>query len=136
MRGKLIFGAGAAVGYLLGTRAGRERFDQITGKAKRFWENNTVQEAAGVVQEQAERLYDGGKKLLTDQAHKMREHRQEKHEKQEHMRSGGRNEEMRGRAYSERDRKEGWQPSMASNPAAGMNPPSMNPTNTNAPTPY
>ena len=35
MRGKLIFGAGVGIGYVLGTRAGRERFDQITSQAKR-----------------------------------------------------------------------------------------------------
>lgn len=78
MHGKLIFGAGVGIGYLLGTRAGRERFDQITGQAKRLWESNTVQEAAGVVQTQAGRLYDEGKKMVTDQAHKMREHRPDK----------------------------------------------------------
>jgi hypothetical protein len=78
MRGKLIFGAGVGIGYVLGTRAGRERFDQITGQAKRFWENNTVQEAAGVVQTQAGRLYESGKKMVTDQAHKMREHRHDR----------------------------------------------------------
>ncbi len=125
MRGKLIFGAGAAVGYLLGTRAGRERFDQITGKAKRFWENNSVQEAAGVVQEQAERLYDGGKRMVTDQAHKMRDHRHEKHETARFSKPN--------RGFPDRDQKEAWQTTgaMPSNAA-----PNMNPTNSNAPTPY
>jgi hypothetical protein len=77
MRGKLIFAAGVGVGYVLGTRAGRERFDQIVAQARRFWESNTVQEAAGVVQTRAGRLYDGGKQKVADQAYKMR-HRKDK----------------------------------------------------------
>jgi hypothetical protein len=71
MRGKLMFGAGVGLGYLLGTRAGRERFDQIAGKAKQFWESDTVQEAAGAVQAKAGRLYEGGKHMVSDQAHRM-----------------------------------------------------------------
>ena len=72
MRGKAMFLAGAAVGYVLGTRAGRERFDQLTAKARQMWESNTLQEAGGVVRAQAGRLYDGGKQRLNDQAHKFR----------------------------------------------------------------
>lgn len=34
MNGKLAFVAGAAVGYLLGTRAGREQFEKIKSGAK------------------------------------------------------------------------------------------------------
>jgi hypothetical protein len=56
--GKLWFVAGLAVGYVLGARAGREAYDQITRTAKSFWENPTVQEAAGVVQAQTTRLVD------------------------------------------------------------------------------
>lgn len=73
MRGKLTFAAGVGLGYVLGTRAGRERFDQITGKAKRFWESKTVQDAAGAVQEQAGRLYEGGKQMVSEQTHRMRD---------------------------------------------------------------
>ncbi len=78
MRGKLTFSAGVGLGYLLGTRAGRERFDQISEKAKQLWESKTVQDAAGVVQEQAGRLYEGGKHLVSDQAHKVRDHRHDR----------------------------------------------------------
>jgi hypothetical protein len=101
MHGKLIFGAGVGIGYLLGTRAGRERFDQISGQAKRLWESNTVQEAAGVVQSQAGRLYDEGKKMVSDRAHKMREH-QSHHNKH--------NKDFRNRGLGERSRKDaGWE---------------------------
>ena len=71
MRGKLIFITGVGVGYVLGTRAGRARFDQMVAQAKKVWESPTVQEAAGVVQAQATRLYDEGKQVVADQVHKM-----------------------------------------------------------------
>ena len=72
MRGKLMFVAGVAVGYVLGAKAGRERYDQITAQTKRFWESNTVQEAAGVVQAQAGRAYDTGKRQVSNQARRLR----------------------------------------------------------------
>ncbi|GID90965.1 hypothetical protein ACFQFC_37485 [Amorphoplanes digitatis] len=37
--------AGFAVGYVLGTRAGRERFEQIAGTARRATSHPTVQQA-------------------------------------------------------------------------------------------
>ena len=81
MRGKLTFTAGVGLGYLLGTRAGRERFDQIRTKAKQIWESKTVQDAAGKVQEQAGRLYEGGKQMMADQTHRMgqKNHRKRPH---------------------------------------------------------
>ncbi len=78
MRGKLMFAAGVGIGYVLGTRAGRQKFDQMMAQAKRFWESNTMQEAAGVVQAQAGRIYDTGKRTVTDQAQRLR-HRNGKH---------------------------------------------------------
>ncbi|MBK8869141.1 MAG: hypothetical protein KBF43_08100 [Dermatophilaceae bacterium] len=38
------FVAGAAVGYVLGTRAGRARYDQIKRGAHRLWTSDPVQE--------------------------------------------------------------------------------------------
>ncbi|GAA2053335.1 MULTISPECIES: hypothetical protein [Leifsonia] len=43
MRGKLLFVAGAAVGYVLGARAGRERYDQLKAAAAKAWESPAVQ---------------------------------------------------------------------------------------------
>jgi len=85
MRGKLMFGAGVGLGYILGTRAGRERFDQIAEKAKQVWESQTVQDAAGTVQEQAGRLVEGGKQMMSEQTHRMRE---KNHRKRPHQESG------------------------------------------------
>lgn len=44
MKAKLALLVGAAAGYVLGTRAGRERYDQIKGTATDLWQNNQVQE--------------------------------------------------------------------------------------------
>ena len=85
MRGKLMFGAGLGVGYLLGTRAGRQRFDQIMGKAKKVKDSQTVRDAASTVQEQAGRLYEGGKQMVSDQAHRMRTNNQHDKSKHHHM---------------------------------------------------
>ncbi|WP_165865640.1 YtxH domain-containing protein [Vallicoccus soli] len=52
MRTKAAFLTGAAVGYVLGARAGRERYDQIARTARRYWEDPRVQEKVGDVQEQ------------------------------------------------------------------------------------
>jgi hypothetical protein len=71
MRGKLIFITGVGVGYVLGTRAGREKFDRMVAQARKVWESPTVQEAAGVVQAQATKLYDEGKQMVTEQVHKI-----------------------------------------------------------------
>lgn len=43
MRGKLLFVAGAAVGYVFGTRAGRQRYEQLRAGASKVWESPGVQ---------------------------------------------------------------------------------------------
>ena len=53
MRYKLSFGLGFAAGYVLGAKAGRERYEQIMRAARQFSESPAVQGAAGVLQEQA-----------------------------------------------------------------------------------
>ncbi|MDJ1130593.1 YtxH domain-containing protein [Streptomyces iconiensis] len=42
MRYRLTFASGLAVGYLLGTRAGRERYEQIRKGVRRIAENPAV----------------------------------------------------------------------------------------------
>jgi hypothetical protein len=64
MRGKLMFLTGLAAGFVLGSRAGREKYEEITANAKKVWEHPTVQEAAGVAQAQANKLYTEGKDKL------------------------------------------------------------------------
>jgi hypothetical protein len=64
MRGKMTFLVGVAVGYVFGTRAGRERYEQIVRAAERVKANPTVQEAAGVVQAQTTRLVNTGRDMV------------------------------------------------------------------------
>lgn len=71
MRGKLMFVAGLGVGYILGARAGREKFDELVARARKMWESPTVQEAAGVVQSKAVKIYDNGRHVVTEQLHKI-----------------------------------------------------------------
>ena len=66
MRGKLLFLGGLAAGFVLGTRAGREKYEELKATALKIKESPTVQEAAGVVQEQATRLYSEGKTKVAD----------------------------------------------------------------------
>lgn len=43
MKGKLAFVVGTGVGYLLGTRAGRQQFEKIKGWASETWQDPRVQ---------------------------------------------------------------------------------------------
>ena len=64
MRGKVLFLGGLALGFVLGTRAGREKYEEIVSTARKIKDHPTVQEASGVVQEQANRLLNEGKDRL------------------------------------------------------------------------
>jgi hypothetical protein len=64
MRGKLWFIGGLAAGFVLGARAGREKYEELVRNARMVWDHPTVQEAAGVAQAQANRLYAEGKDRL------------------------------------------------------------------------
>ncbi|MCD0451087.1 hypothetical protein LO762_18055 [Actinocorallia sp. API 0066] len=50
---RVIFAGGLAVGYVLGARAGRERYEQIRRAALDVWGHPAVQTAAASVREQA-----------------------------------------------------------------------------------
>jgi cell division septation protein DedD len=68
MRGKVLFVAGLAVGYVLGTRAGRRRFEQIKSAAQGIWESQPVQwgvqQAQEAVGEVAEEALGAAKRLI------------------------------------------------------------------------
>lgn len=66
MRGKALFIGGLAAGWVLGTRAGRERYEQLLDAVRKVKEHPTVQEAAGVVQTQAKNLYSEGKSMVSE----------------------------------------------------------------------
>jgi oxygen-dependent protoporphyrinogen oxidase len=73
MRGKLLFISGLAVGYVLGTRAGRKRYDQMRSTAAKVWDSPGVQKQVHQVEDfVAEALgdvpgvvFDGAKRVVT-----------------------------------------------------------------------
>ncbi|MFF8377336.1 YtxH domain-containing protein [Streptomyces sp. NPDC015661] len=81
MRYKLTFVVGLALGYVVGTRAGRERYEQMKKSAKDFTQNPAVRnatESAAQTGRQAagKALHVVGDKLphsVTDRVHAMRE---------------------------------------------------------------
>jgi hypothetical protein len=56
-----MFIGGLAAGFVLGARAGREKHEELVVKGRKVLDHPTVQEAAGVAQAQANRLYSEGK---------------------------------------------------------------------------
>ena len=73
MRGKLLFITGGLVGYVLGARAGRKRYDQIAAAANDLWNAKPVQRRVTEVRDAAlelvgdvpTTLYRAGKKAVS-----------------------------------------------------------------------
>ncbi|MEP6597913.1 MAG: hypothetical protein ABJB98_00510 [Actinomycetota bacterium] len=66
---KLAFLVGGAVGYVLGARAGRERFESIVRWARKFTGSQTVQSTAGVLQAQVDDLRHRAKDVVSSKLH-------------------------------------------------------------------
>jgi hypothetical protein len=63
---RLAFFTGLGLGYVLGTRAGRERYEQLRRLARAIRENPTVQETAGIAQAKVSGLASSAKgRVLT-----------------------------------------------------------------------
>lgn len=66
--GKLAFFVGVGVGYVLGARAGRERYEQIEAQASRVWRDPRVQkakaQAGDIAQEKGAVVQDKAKSKL------------------------------------------------------------------------
>ena len=56
MRGRITFLAGLAVGFVLGARAGRERYEQMVKATRKVAENPAVQQASRSVGSKAAEL--------------------------------------------------------------------------------
>jgi hypothetical protein len=62
---RMSFLAGLAAGYVLGTRDGRERYEQITRLARQVADHPTVQQTVGTLQAQASQLAKAGSDTAT-----------------------------------------------------------------------
>ncbi len=51
MKGKILFVAGLGLGYLLGTRAGREKYDELKTAALKVWNDPRVQKQVDAVED-------------------------------------------------------------------------------------
>ncbi|MFS0734824.1 hypothetical protein ABC304_05260 [Microbacterium sp. 1P10UB] len=71
MRGKVGLVIGVGIGYVLGTRAGRERYEQIKTQASSLWNTDTVQKQVGKVSDFAKSSALALPKTLWDSAVKV-----------------------------------------------------------------
>jgi hypothetical protein len=66
---KMSLLVGAAIGYVLGSRAGRERYEQIVAAARRFAGSQTVQTTAGVLQAQVDTVTQKARRSMAAKLH-------------------------------------------------------------------
>ncbi len=69
---KMTLALGFAIGYVLGSKAGRQRYEQIMRTARKLKDNPSVQGAAGMLQAQADNAVGAVKdKLGSDSGHSL-----------------------------------------------------------------
>ena len=66
---KLSLLVGGAVGYVLGAKAGRERYETIVARARRLAGSQTVQSTAGVLQAQFDSVAARARETLAAKLH-------------------------------------------------------------------
>ena len=66
MMGKLKWLVGFGAGYVLGARAGRERYAQIAARAQELWSDPRVQEKAGQAQQALKEKADQAQQAVKD----------------------------------------------------------------------
>lgn len=71
MRGKILIVTGLAVGYVLGARAGRERYEQIKRVATKLWNDPRVQQQVDRVEDFAKDKAPDVVDFLSDNAKKV-----------------------------------------------------------------
>jgi oxygen-dependent protoporphyrinogen oxidase len=70
MRGKAALIIGLSTGYVLGTRAGRERYEQIKSRTSRLWHDPRVQQKAAQAQDLAKEKAPEVQQKVADAAKK------------------------------------------------------------------
>ena len=73
MKGKILLVVGLGIGYVLGTRAGREQYDKMKAAAQKFWNDPRVQKQVDNAQDfvkdkapdVAEFIADGAKSVVS-----------------------------------------------------------------------
>ena len=73
MKGKILFVAGLGLGYVLGTRAGREKYEELRTAALKVWNDPRVQKQVDAVEdfvkdkapEVADFVSDNAKKVVS-----------------------------------------------------------------------
>ncbi len=68
MARKLAFIAGAGIGYLFGTKAGREQYNKIKAKTQEVLDRPEVHEVTDAVRAEASRLYAEGRQKLRERS--------------------------------------------------------------------
>jgi hypothetical protein len=71
MKGKILLLTGLAVGYVLGTRAGRERYEEIKTTANKLWNDPRVQKPVHQAQDFAKDKAPEVAEFVTDSAKKV-----------------------------------------------------------------
>ena len=62
MKGKILLVVGLGIGYVLGTRAGRERYEELKAAASKLWNDPRVQQS---VDQASDFVSDGAKKVVS-----------------------------------------------------------------------
>jgi hypothetical protein len=73
MRYRFVFIVGVGVGFVLGARAGRERYEQLVKLTRKAKDSPAVQQAAGAVQAQAAGLVKTTKGKVAERVPKLTE---------------------------------------------------------------
>ncbi|MCW4385847.1 YtxH domain-containing protein [Salinibacterium sp. SYSU T00001] len=71
MRGKILILTGLAVGYVLGARAGRERYEEIKESATKLWNDPRVKSKVDAVEDFAKDKGPDVAEFVSDKAKKV-----------------------------------------------------------------
>jgi hypothetical protein len=71
MKGKILFVAGLGIGYVLGTRAGREQYEKLKAQVARIWNDPRVQKQVDAAEEFVKDKAPDVAEFVGDQAKKV-----------------------------------------------------------------